>query len=144
MNIREITVFSPQVVKELDALMHELSPGATATEDRVRRVIDDPDMHQYAVFEDDRMVACATLCVCHTPEMIMGFVEAVVVASAFRGRHLGRQIMEMIISDAGAFSVQQLHLTSNPSRVAANGLYQALGFEKKETNVYVMKLDYTE
>lgn len=140
MTIKELTEFCPQVVMELDALMRELSPTATATEERVRLVVEDPNMHQYAAFEEGKMVACATLCVCHTPEMIIGFVEAVAVASAFRGQHLGRQIMERIISDAGTFGVQQIHLTSNPKRVAANGLYQALGFEKKETNVYVMVL----
>jgi hypothetical protein len=31
-------------------------------------------------------------------------------------------------------------LTSNPKRIAANKLYQAMGFERKETNVYRMKL----
>jgi ribosomal protein S18 acetylase RimI-like enzyme len=32
-----------------------------------------------------------------------------------------------------------LMLTSNPKRIAANKLYQAMGFERKETNVYRMK-----
>ena len=32
-----------------------------------------------------------------------------------------------------------LMLTSRPSRVVANQLYQSLGFEKRETNVYKMK-----
>lgn len=142
MNIIELETFREEYIAGLDALMHELSHGAAATEERVRRVIEDPNMHQYAAFEEGgRMVGCATLCVCHTPEMVIGFVEAVVVASAFRGRHLGRQLMERIISDAGVFGVQQLHLTSNPSRVAANGLYQTLGFERKETNVYTMKIN---
>lgn len=138
--IEELTEYEPQVAGELDALMHELSPGAAATGERVRRVVEDPNMHQYAAFEEGRMVGCATLCVCHTPEMVVGFVEAVVVASAFRGRHIGRMLMERMVADARGFGVQQLHLTSNPLRVAANGLYQALGFEKKETNVYIMKL----
>lgn len=141
MEIKEIVIYSSQVVDYLNALMHELSPSAVATEERVRKVIEDPNMHQYAAFDNDRMVACATLCVCHTPEMKIGFVEAVVVAVEYRGQHLGRKIMERIISDARAFGVQQIHLTSNPQRIAANGLYQALGFEKKETNVYVMKLN---
>lgn len=140
LSIQELTEYGPRVTEELDALMRELSPGAAATEERVRRVIEDPNMHQYAAFEEGRMVGCATLCVCHTPEMVIGFVEAVVVASVFRGRHIGRQIIERIISDAGTFGVQQLHLTSNPLRVVANGLYQTSGFEKKETNVYTMKL----
>lgn len=33
-----------------------------------------------------------------------------------------------------------LHLTSMPSRVEANELYQSLGFEQRETNVYKMSL----
>ena len=42
----------------------------------------------------------------------------------------------------GCFQSKQiptLMLTSNPKRVAANKLYQAMGFERKETNVYRMK-----
>lgn len=140
MDIVELKSFSNNYIPELDALMHELAPGASATEQRVRMCIEDPNMHQYAIFDDERMVACATLCVCHTPEMVIGFVEAVVVTAACRGQHLGRKLMERLISDAKDFGVQTIHLTSNPKRVAANGLYQALGFEKKETNCYTLNI----
>lgn len=99
MIIKEITEYGPQATRELDALMRELSPRAAATGERVRKVVETPDMHLYAAFEEGRMVA-----------------------------------------DARLFGVQQLHLTSNPRREAANGLYRALGFEKKETNVYIMDL----
>jgi ribosomal protein S18 acetylase RimI-like enzyme len=37
-------------------------------------------------------------------------------------------------ADAG---VRDVELSSNPSREAANRLYQRLGFERRETNVYV-------
>lgn len=142
MIIKEITEYGPQATRELDALMRELSPRAAATGERVRKVVETPDMHLYAAFEEGRMVGCATLCVCHTPEMAVGFVEAVVVTAAFRGRHIGRMLMERMVADARLFGVQQLHLTSNPRREAANGLYRALGFEKKETNVYIMVCDH--
>lgn len=140
MEIVELTAFEEEYVRGLDGLMRELSATAEATEERVRMVIGDPNMHQYAAFDEERMVGCATLCVCHTPEKVIGFVEAVVVAAECRGQHIGRRLMERIIDDARRFGVQELHLTSRPQRVAANGLYQALGFERKETNVYVMKV----
>lgn len=140
MDISELITFSQDYVKGLDALMGELSPGASATQERVRKVIEHPDMHQYAAFDEGRMVGCATLCVCHTPEMVIGFVEAVVVSASFRGRHLGRGLMERILADSRRFGVQTLHLTSNPSRVAANGLYQSLGFERYNTNCYKLDL----
>lgn len=140
MDIVEINSFSNKYVSELNALMRELAPGASATEERVRKVIEDPNMHQYAIINGERMVACATLCICHTPEMVIGFVEAVVVTAACRGHHLGRGLMERLITDAKGFGVQTIHLTSNPKRIAANGLYQALGFEKKETNCYTLNI----
>lgn len=86
------------------------------------------------------MVGCATLCVCCTPEMVIGFVEAVVVTASCRGRHLGRKLMERILSDASSFGVQTIHLTSNPKRVAANAMYRSLGFEHYDTNCYKLKL----
>lgn len=148
MEVIELTEYSEAYVSELDALMHELAPSARATEERVRKCIEDPNMHLYVVrngsdrseCSEGRMVACATLCVCHTPEMVIGFVEAVVVTAACRGQHLGRKLMERLLTDAKGFGVQSVHLTSNPKRVAANGLYQALGFERYETNCYHMKL----
>lgn len=140
MEIVELTAFEEEYVRGLDGLMRELSATAEATEERVRMVIESPNMHQYAAFDEDRMVGCATLCVCHTPEKVIGFVEAVVVAAECRGQHIGRRLMERIIDDARRFGVQELHLTSRPQRVAANGLYRALGFERKETNVYRLKV----
>lgn len=142
MEIVELTAFEEEYVKGIDGLMRELSATAEATEERVRMVIESPNMHQYAAFDEEgRMVGCATLCVCTTPEMIIGFVEAVVVAAECRGQHLGRRLMERLIADARSFGVQEVHLTSRPQRVAANGLYQALGFERKETNVYQLKIE---
>lgn len=138
--IVELKSFSSNDVDGLDALMKELSPSASATEERVRIVTESPAIHQYAVYRNGSMIGCATLCICCTPEKVTGFVEAVVVTASCRGQHLGRRLMERIIDDARSFGVQQLHLTSNPKRIAANSLYKALGFVHKETNVYVMQL----
>ena len=70
-----------------------------------------------------------------------GQSEDVVVASAYRGRGIGRTLLQRILDFAGSkLSPIDPHLTSNPSRVEANALYQALGFEQRETNVYKMSL----
>ena len=140
MEIVELNTCPEEYVRGMDGLMRELSATAEATAERVWMVIEDPNMHQYAAFDEERMVGCATLCVCHTPEKVIGFVEAVVVTAECRGQHLGRRLMERLIDDARQFGVQELHLTSRPQRVAANGLYRALGFERKETNVYQLKI----
>lgn len=76
----------------------------------------------------------------HTPEFTLGFVESVTVLSECRGQHIGRKLMEHLIAEAKRMGVQSLHLTSNPKRMAANGLYQAMGFVRYETNCYTMIL----
>jgi len=86
------------------------------------------------------IVACASLCVFYQPFRTDATIEAVVVAEKFRGCGLGRQVMEKVIAQARRMGVEQLHLTSRPSRIAANELYKSLGFRKKETNCYIMDL----
>ena len=48
--------------------------------------------------------------------------------------------MEYVLEQAKAYAPIELHLTSNPMRVAANKLYQSLGFQRKETNCYQMMI----
>lgn len=47
-----------------------------------------------------------------------------------------KQLMEYVLEQAKMFAPIELHLTSKPKRLAANKLYQSLGFQKKETNCY--------
>jgi len=84
-----------------------------------------------------RIVGCASLCVFDSPTGRKGHIEDVVVSSACRGRHLGRKLLEHILDYARTdLAPIDIHLTSRPSRVAANTLYRSLGFEQRDTNVY--------
>lgn len=134
--IVEITAYTPAVGEQFIRLMQELSTHSTCTEETLRAVVDDPHCHQYCVLDDDRIVGCATLCVSCSPTGTKGYVEDVVVTSDYRGRHLGRQLMHHLLEAAKQYAPIELHLTSRPSRQAANNLYASLGFERKETNCY--------
>ena len=56
--------------------------------------------------------------------------------SKCRGRGYGKELMTAMIEAAKKMNVHHIQLTSNPARVAANQLYQELGFERYETNCY--------
>lgn len=139
MEIKELRSYTAEDLRDMDELMHQLSVTSSCTEERLRSVVNDENSHLYVAREGERIIGCACLCVAHTPEFTLGFVEAVTVLSEYRGRHIGRKLMEHLITEAKQMGVQSLHLTSNPRRVAANGLYRALGFENYETNCYVKK-----
>lgn len=48
--------------------------------------------------------------------------------------------MRAMIAKAEALEVHHIQLTSNPKRVAANQLYQVIGFERYKMNCYKMVL----
>ena len=85
-----------------------------------------------------RIVGCASLCVTASPTGCKAHIEDVVVLSTYRGQQLGRCLMEHVIGYARKElpAGTKIYLTSRPHRVAANALYQSLGFRRKETNVY--------
>ena len=44
--------------------------------------------------------------------------------------------MVHVVTLARTLGLDFVELTSRPSREAANGLYQSIGFRRRETNVY--------
>ena len=141
MTISRLTTYSPSVLASFDALMHELSSSSFCDREKLSAAISDNNSIVLVAVEDDRIVGTATLCIAHTPEFTLGFVEAVVVLHEYRGRHIAKKLMTELLRQAKASGVQKLHLTSNPLRVAANGLYLKMGFERYDTNVYTMKIN---
>lgn len=141
MEIQELQDYSQAQFEDLKHLMSELSDRVNFTQMDLLSVLKDSNCHLYVILDGEHIIGCATLCVFHSPTGAKASIEDVVVSSAYRGQHLGRRLMERLIADARSFGVQEVHLTSRPQRVAANGLYQALGFERKETNVYRLKIE---
>lgn len=140
MEIQELQNSTQSQFEDLKQLMSELSDRVKFTQTDLMLVLKDSNCHLYVIFDDERIVGCATLCVFHSPTGTKASVEDVVVSSAYRGQHLGKQLMEYVLVQAKAFAPIELHLTSNPMRVAANKLYQSIGFQKKETNCYQMTI----
>lgn len=140
MEIQELQTYTQAQFEDLKQLMSELSDRVNFTETDLTLVLKDSNCHLYAILDGERIVGCVTLCVFHSPTGTKASIEDVVVSSAYRGQHLGKQLMEYVLEQAQAYAPIELHLTSNPMRVAANKLYQSIGFQKKETNCYQMAI----
>lgn len=150
MEIQELQDYTQAQYEDLKQLMSELSDRVNFTQTDLMSVLKDSNCHLYVIFDsltpspspkgEGRIIGCATLCVFHSPTGTKASIEDVVVSSAYRGQHLGKQLMEYVLEQAQAYAPIELHLTSNPMRVAANKLYLSLGFQKKETNCYQMTI----
>lgn len=130
MKIQELQHYTQAQFEDLNQLMSELSDRVIFTQTNLLLVLKDNNCHLYVILADERIIGCATLCVFHSPTGTKASIEDVVVSSAYRGQHLGKQLMEYVMEQAKAYAPIELHLTSNPMRVAANKLYQTLGFQK--------------
>lgn len=140
MEIQELQHYTQAQFEDLKQLMSELSDRVNFTQTDLMLVLKDSNCHLYVILDGERIVGCATLCIFHSPTGTKASIEDVVVSFYYRGQHLGKQLMEYVLEQAKAYAPIELHLTSNPKRVAANKLYQSLGFQKKETNCYKMSI----
>ena len=86
------------------------------------------------------VVGSATLSILRTPTGIHARLEDVVVDGAMRGKGIGAALTKEVLRLAKESGADYIALTSNPRREAANKLYQKIGFEKWETNVYRLNL----
>lgn len=136
----ELSSYTPQDLADLDALMHELSATSFCNEELLKNALEDANVHVYMIREDGHIVATGTLCIKHTLEFTIADIESVVVSSQYRGRGYGKELMTAMVEAAKKMNVHHILLTSNPARVAANRLYQDMGFERYETNCYKMVL----
>ena len=93
------------------------------------------DGHQHQI------TGSATLAVFQTPTGHHGWIEDVIVDQDARRMGIGQKLTQACIDHAKQIGLKEVNLTSRPSRQAANSLYQAMGFEKRETNVYRYVID---
>jgi ribosomal protein S18 acetylase RimI-like enzyme len=82
------------------------------------------------------IVGMLTLVTFRLPTGVRAWVEDVVVDTSARGQGAGEALVAAALELAAARGARMVDLTSRPSREAANRLYQRVGFELRQTNVY--------
>ena len=142
MRYLELCTLTGSQIEDLLGLMKELNAEMNVTALQQQRSVASPGTRIFVAENDEKhIIGCATLCVFESPTGRKASVEEVVVLPAYRGQGIGRTLLQRIIDFAGnKLSPIDLRLTSNPTRTEANALYQDLGFVKRDTNVYMLKL----
>ena len=77
-----------------------------------------------------------TFCVDVIKNNKYAIINHVCVDEEYRGNNIGKDMMIEAINICKSNNCNVIKLTSNSNRVAANKLYQSLGFGIRETNVY--------
>lgn len=104
------------------------------------KLLDSPCTKLFFLINEEKVAGMLTVGMYVSPTGSKAWIEDVVIDEALRGYGLGRVLVEHAIDFCKREGIDTVYLTSNPKRIAANGLYQSVGFERKETNMYKMNL----
>lgn len=141
--ISEIKEFNSTYVQIVNNLLTQLTPSPIPfTDEDLKEIISLPNNHLFLLFYEGEAAGMLSVGSYKTPTGSKHWIEDVVVDDKFRGKSLGKKLIEHAIHYVSRLGHSSLMLTSNPTRIAANKLYQAVGFRHKETNVY--KMDFEE
>ncbi len=141
--IEQLKTFSPDVTQVVNDLLIQLNPTSKILSDKDIKEIVEGQSNQLFVARrknDKKIVGMLTLVIYRIPVWRKGWLEDIVVDKEYRNKGIATQLIKHAIEAAKDDGVLSLNFTSNPNREAANSLYQRLGFEKRNTNVYWIKL----
>ncbi|MBW3615957.1 MAG: GNAT family N-acetyltransferase [Actinobacteria bacterium] len=126
------------LVSAFGRLVPQLSRSAPPPDaDQLAEMLAHPGTTVFVARDDEGIIGgTLTLVVFRIPTGIRAWIEDVVVDEALRGRGAGEALTRAALDKAAELGARTVDLTSRPSREAANRLYQRLGFERRDTNVY--------
>lgn len=138
--IIEIKTYSTEYHEAMQRFLDQLTTNPmTLTEEMFRQLLASENSHQFFLMKDEQIAGMLTVGIYYSPTGGKAWIEDVVVDETFRGQGLSKLLVAHAIEFTQSQGIPSLMLTSNPKRIAANKLYQAMGFTHKETNVYRMK-----
>jgi ribosomal protein S18 acetylase RimI-like enzyme len=102
----------------------------------LRELIEWPGNHVLVARVDGRVMGTLTLVTFPIPTGLRAWIEDVVVDEAARGHGVGAALTTEAVRIAREAGARTVDLTSRPSRVAANRLYERLGFAVRDSRVF--------
>jgi ribosomal protein S18 acetylase RimI-like enzyme len=139
--VRPVHTVDDDLVAAFARLIPQLSSSSPAPDHRaLGAIVDHPDSVLFVAEHDGAIVGSLTLAFYRIPTGLKAWIEDVVVDAAARGQGVGEALNHAAIDEARGRGAKNVSLTSRPSREAANRLYQRIGFDRYETNVYRFQL----
>lgn len=137
MKIYMLTTVNETVLNAFRKLIPQLSSHCVLpTEKDLKDIVNSNSVQLFIAEENNEILGTMTLVFNKIPTGDKLWIEDVVVDKVARGKGLGKELIQFAIKYAKNKNVKTINLTSSPERVAANKLYQKLGFMLRETNVY--------
>ncbi|MEI8238518.1 MAG: GNAT family N-acetyltransferase [Actinomycetota bacterium] len=133
---------TPELVEAFARLIPQLSKSSPPpSSDELIEMVHSDASEVLIARLDGAIVGTLTLVVFRIPTGVRAWIEDVVVDDSARGHGVGDELNRFALDIARRKGAKTVDLTSRPSREAANRLYQRLGFQPRDTNVYRYTLE---
>jgi ribosomal protein S18 acetylase RimI-like enzyme len=143
LKITRVTEIDDELVQAFHRLLPQLSATAVPPDKEELEEMTRSGSCVIFIASDSEMkmiIGSLTLILVHSPTGKRAWIEDVVVDQEQRGKGIGEALSRAAIQHAREWDAVSVNLTSRPERQAANRLYQRIGFELRQTNIYRMKL----
>ena len=130
---------NPTLQKEVSDLFRKL--GGNMKQVDLKEVLNENNRATFACcWQSHRIIGMALMCQYSVISGTKGWIEDVVVDTEFRGLGIGRKLMNRLLEEAKKKNLTELLLFSADHRKAAIGLYTDLGFKRKDSGLYNLKM----
>ncbi|MEV0462948.1 GNAT family N-acetyltransferase [Nocardia tengchongensis] len=135
--VETLTEVDDEIVEAFDRLLPQLSQTAKRLDREALAQLASTESTTVLVARSDgKIVGTLSLVMFPIPSGLRARIEDVVVDDSARGQGIGAALIEEAKTRARAAGARTLDLTSRASRSAANRLYERLGFQPRESQVY--------
>ena len=137
-----------EVTEELHRALQHLIPqlGAhkvTPSKEELQDLVDSKSSNLLVARNPDRdgrIVGILCLTIYRVPTGLRSIIEDMVVDGDARRNGIGEALVQHALELAREAGAENVSLSSNPRREAANKLYQSMGFQLRQTNPYIYML----
>ena len=139
MTVEQVHEATSEIQEALARLLPQLNPNLPPPDvERLQRLLADPDVTLLIARDGNEIVGTTTVVVYTTPFWIKARIDEVVVDESARGQGVGEQLVEAALDVARKRGAQIAELQSarTPAREAAHRLYERLGFQVRNSDVF--------
>jgi len=139
MTVEQVHEATSEIQEALGRLLPQLNPNLPPPDvERLQRLLADPDVSLLIARDGNEIVGTTTVVVYTTPFWIKARIDEVVVDESARGQGVGEQLVEVALDVARKRGAQIAELQSarTPAREAAHRLYERLGFQVRNSDVF--------
>jgi ribosomal protein S18 acetylase RimI-like enzyme len=143
--IERVTTFSPEIVRVISNFADKLGGNHQPfTDESLHEIVDSSQSFLFiARHVPTQQVAGMIMEVIYRiPYTKKSYIDDLFIDETFRKMGIATKLMQKALDAAREHHAAYIDFTAQPHRVAGNSLYEKLGFQKRDTNVYRLRIQY--